>query len=127
MSRSGLAQQIDRHLERTGAADRPAPGRSGRMQRKPCKADSSGWNELDVAAEAMQEHDRRAVAVDLELDLPNEAPLIRANSRNSFSSTPISCDLDPRDVAGDEIFGRLEADPDAGRGAGRDDVAGTAA
>ena len=32
-----------------GSEDRPAPGRSGRMQRKPPSESSSGWKELELA------------------------------------------------------------------------------
>ena len=46
------------------------------------------------------------------------------SSTTWFSSVPTALDLDAHDVAVDEPAGRVEAHPDPGRGARRDDVTG---
>ena len=99
-----------------GSDDRPAPGKSGRMQRKPPSESSSGWKLLEVRAEPVQKDDRRPLAFDLELDLAAATrALMSAPRTNSFSSTPIP-EISIRTTSpAYEIFRRLEADADAGR------------
>ena len=115
----------DRRAARAGGVDPDHPEPLGQRV-------GLGLVEVRRPAQAVHEQDRRALSVDLDrqclpltfTSLPRRWWRCRRPSPMRLRWRPEPGDRDLDDVAADHELRRVEPDPDPGRGAGGDDVAG---